>query len=163
MGASSPGSSSAKSVSVPRFSQPFLVAALILACFSVPVMGHAEEDDSNSNGENSEVRSKVPNMQLQKELAVLQFKPEAASEACIDSLKELHKTQAQLAEEQTRTHDQDVAIAQDVLESDFENSIELCSPDVRKLCETQNPEVRLARACEQLGSLPDGDGAGQED
>lgn len=146
---------------MPRFSQPLLVAALLFAAFSAPLTGHAEESDPN--GENSEVRSKVPNMQLQKELAVLQFKPEAASEACIGSLKELHKTQAQLEEEQTRTHDQDLAIAQDVLESDFENSIELCSPDVRKLCETQNPDVRLVRACEQLGSLPDGDSAGQED
>ncbi|MGO3517950.1 hypothetical protein [Acetobacter cibinongensis] len=121
--------------------------ALLVALLCVPLSAHAEGGD--------EVRSKVPNMQLQKELAVLQFQPEAASEACIESLKELHKTQALLEEEQKHTNDQDLAIAQDVLESDFENSIEMCAPDVHKLCETQNPDVKLVKACENVGSLPD--------
>lgn len=111
--------------------------------------GYADDGDEN------EVRSKVPNEQLQKELAVLQFKPDAAGEACVDSLKELHKTQALLEEEEKHSNDQDIAVAQDVLESDFENSIEACAPDVRKLCETQNPDVKLVQTCEKLDSLPD--------
>ncbi|GAN67667.1 hypothetical protein [Acetobacter orleanensis] len=138
---------------MPKFSL-FPHAAMVLlasALTAAPFYAHAEEGDNSSS-----VRSTVPNAQLQKELAILQFKPEAASPACIDSLKELHKTQAQLQEEQTRTEDQDLAIAQDVLESDFENSIELCSPDVRQLCESPNPAKALAQACERLGSVPDG-------
>ncbi|GAN64336.1 hypothetical protein [Acetobacter indonesiensis] len=138
---------------MPRFSHPLLVAALLLAALSAPLVAQADESGGDSGGE---VRSKVPNAQLQKELAVLQFKPEAASEACINSLKDLHKTQDQLEEEQKHTNDQDLAIAQDVLESDFENSIEMCAPDVRALCETPNPDIKLAQACERLGSLPDG-------
>ncbi|MCX2560643.1 hypothetical protein OQ252_04395 [Acetobacter farinalis] len=125
------------------------VVLLTSALSAVPLYAHAAAPDGSA------VRSTVPNAQLQKELAVLQYKPEAASPACIDSLKELHKTQAQLEAEQSRTDDQDLAIAQDVLESDFENSIELCSPDVRQLCETPNPEKALAQACERLGSIPD--------
>ncbi|MCP9319291.1 hypothetical protein KBX73_05795 [Acetobacter persici] len=142
-----------ESLRVSKFSL-FPHAAMVLlasALTAVPFYAHAEDEDNTSS-----VRSTVPNAQLQKELAVLQYKPEAASPACIDSLKELHKTQAQLQEEQTRTNDQDLAIAQDVLESDFENSIEICSPDVRQLCETPNPEKALAQACERLGSIPDG-------
>nr|WP_298795711.1 hypothetical protein [uncultured Acetobacter sp.] len=137
---------------MPKFSL-FPHAAMVLlasALTAAPLYAHADDDDDELHH-----RSTVPNAQLQKELAVLQYKPEAASPACIESLKELHKTQAQLEEEQTRSQDQDLAIAQDVLESDFENSIELCSPDVRQLCETRNPDVTLAKACEKLGSIPD--------
>nr|WP_242010545.1 hypothetical protein [Acetobacter musti] len=109
-------------------------------------------DDDLSEGHSS---STVPNAQLQKELAVLQTMPDQASEACIGALKELHETQGKLEAEQERTKDQDLAVAQDVLESDYENAIEMCGPDARRLCETHNPADKLAHACEVLGSVPD--------
>lgn len=140
----------AESVPVPGLKTLTLLPALFMAMLLCAPL-HARADD----GDDAEVRSKVPNAQLQKELAVLQFKPEAASEACVESLKELHKTQALLEEEQKHSNDQDLAVAQDVLESDFENSIEMCAPDVRNLCETPNPDVKLVQTCEKLGSLPD--------
>lgn len=141
----------AESVPVPCFKKLSLVPALLVATLLCAPL-HARADD----GDDAEVRSAVPNAQLQKELAVLQFKPDAASPACVESLKELHKTQALLEEEQKHSNDQDLAVAQDVLESDFENSIETCAPDVRALCESQNPDVKLAKTCEKIDSLPDG-------
>ncbi|GBR03443.1 hypothetical protein [Acetobacter oeni] len=119
---------------------------LIATCFSAPAM--AEEELSAGH-------STVPNAQLQKELAVLQTAPDQVSEACISALKELHETQGKLEAEQERTKDQDIAVAQDVLESDYENAIEMCGPDARHMCETHNPSDTLAHACEILGSLPD--------
>ncbi|GBQ97404.1 hypothetical protein AA23498_2886 [Acetobacter nitrogenifigens DSM 23921 = NBRC 105050] len=96
----------------------------------------------------------VPNAQLQKEVAVLQSDPDEASQACLDALKELHETQDKLSAEQERSHDQDIAVAQDVLESDFENAIEMCGPDARRMCSKHNPSNKLAHACEMLGSVP---------
>lgn len=120
---------------------------LIAICFSSPAL--AEEELSAGHAD------AVPNAQLQKELGVLQTTPDQASEACINSLKELHETQGKLEAEQERTKDQDLAVAQDVLESDYENAIEMCGPDARRLCETRNPSNTLAHACETLGSVPD--------
>lgn len=121
---------------------------LIAAFLVTPAL--ADDDEPLSAGPGN-----VANAQLQKELAVLQSNPDEASEACVSALKELHKTQAQVDAEQQRTHDQDLAVAQDVLESDFENAIEMCGPDARRMCGTQNPSAKLAHACETLGSIPE--------
>ncbi len=102
-------------------------------------------------------RSNVNNIQLQKELAVLHFKPDAAGPACIDALKELHKTQDLLQKDEENTHNQDLTVAEDVLESDFENSIEACAADVEKMCESHNPSPELRTACEKIDSLPSKD------
>ncbi|NSL92476.1 hypothetical protein HRJ39_06370 [Acetobacter syzygii] len=112
---------------------------------------------ARADGDETAPRSNVNNIQLQKELSVLHMKPEAAGPACIDSLKELHKTQDLLAKEQENSHDQDLTVAEDVLESDFENSIEACAGDVEKLCETHNPQPELVKACEAIDSLPSKD------
>lgn len=102
-------------------------------------------------------RNNVNNVQLQKELAVLHLKPDAAGPACIESLKELHKTQDLLQKDEENTRNQDLTVAEDVLESDFENSIEACAADVEKLCETHNPSTELRQACEKIDSLPSKD------
>lgn len=123
----------------------FFSLCLFSACLCTPAF--AEETLSAGH-------SDVPNAQLQKELSVLQTMPEQASDACITSLKELHETQGKLDAERERSHDQDLAVAQDVLESDYENAIEMCGPDARRLCGTSNPSDQLAHACETLGSIP---------
>ncbi len=102
-------------------------------------------------------RSNINNIQLQKELAVLHFKPDAASPACIDSLSELHKTQDLLQKDEENTRNQDLTVAEDVLESNFETSIEACAADVEKLCGTHNPTADLRSACEKIDSLPSKD------
>ncbi|MGF1275254.1 hypothetical protein [Acetobacter pasteurianus] len=133
--------------STPLF-RPFALASLFfMGSLAASAVARADDDPPP--------RTNVPNVQLQKELAVLHFKPEAASPACIDALKELHKTQDMLKAEEARSHDQDLAIAEDVLESDFENSIEMCAPDVQRLCEAPNPSAELAHTCEKIDSLPD--------
>nr|WP_242012630.1 hypothetical protein [Acetobacter lambici] len=102
-------------------------------------------------------RNNINNVQLQKELAVLHFKPDAAGPACIESLKDLHKTQDLLQKDEENTRNQDLTVAEDVLESDFENSIEACAADVEKLCEAPNPSAELRQSCEKIDSLPSKD------
>nr|WP_230975599.1 hypothetical protein [Acetobacter garciniae] len=100
-------------------------------------------------------RDTVPNRKLERQLAILHFKPDAASDACVNALSALHKTQDQLTQEEARYHDQDIAVAQDVLESDFENSLEHCSPDARALCAEPSPSPGLAQACAQIDNVPE--------
>lgn len=128
------------------------VMASVLLAGSLAMAPAARADDDETAP-----RSNVNNVQLQKELAVLHFKPDAAGPACIDSLKELHKTQDLLQKEQENTRNQDLTVAEDVLESDFETSIEACAEDVEKLCETHNPSSDLRAACEKIDSLPSKD------
>ncbi|MFT9161288.1 MAG: hypothetical protein ABF491_13125, partial [Acetobacter sp.] len=100
-------------------------------------------------------RDTVPNRKLQRQLAILHFRPDAASDGCVTALSALHKTQDQLTQEEARFHDQDVVVAQDVLESDFENSLEHCSPDAQALCAQPNPSAGLAQACAQIDNVPE--------
>ena len=131
-----------------RLKTSSFIPVVFSAFFCFSSVAHAEKKDS--------VNGNVPNAQLQKELAVLRFQPDSASESCINALKELHKTQDLIdKKEQRSSSDPDLAIAHDVLESDFENAIEMCSPDVRRLCGVHDPDVKLAKACENVGSLPD--------
>lgn len=89
-------------------------------------------------------------MQLQKVVAVLQSDPNSTSQACVDALTELHKTQDTLEAEQKRTNDPDVAVAQDVLETDFETAIQSCTTDANALCEKHGNDSKVARACTAL-------------
>jgi hypothetical protein len=102
-------------------------------------------------------RDTEANILLHKELAVLHFKPEASSSACIDALKELHATQDVLKKEQDDNRTRDLTVAEDVLDSDVENASERCAPDARALCMAPNPSPALVRACEFIDSLPEDD------
>ncbi|QEO17012.1 hypothetical protein [Acetobacter vaccinii] len=130
-----------------RFQAPF-VAALAIACTLItPAM--ADEDGPPTPRDNS------VNIQLQKELAVLHLKPDAASPACIDALRELHKTQDLLKKHAEEDQNPDLVVAQDILESDFETASERCAPDVRAMCEAPNPATDVVKTCEKIDSLPD--------
>lgn len=67
-------------------------------------------------------------------LDILKAKPDAASDACIAALKELHATQKAIGSGQYDDNPSDYAIAHDVLQSDFENSIQICGADARRVC-----------------------------
>ncbi|MFT8777601.1 MAG: hypothetical protein ABF893_13255 [Gluconacetobacter liquefaciens] len=89
-------------------------------------------------------------MQLQKVVAVLQSDPNSTSQSCVDALTELHKTQDTLEAEQKRTNDPDMAVARDVLETDFETAVESCTADATALCEKHGDAPKVARACTAL-------------
>ena len=132
-----------------RLYPAIMASALLVGGLAAGSIAHADDETAP--------RSNVNNIQLQKELAVLHLKPDAAGPACIDSLKELHKTQDLLQKDEENTRNQDLTVAEDVLESDFENSIEACAADVEKLCNTHNPSAELRQSCEKIDSLPSRD------
>ncbi|WP_291365843.1 hypothetical protein [Acetobacter sp. UBA5411] len=103
----------------------------------------------------SAAQSSVANEQLRKEMIVLQSDPEQASEACITAMKELHDTQAKISAAEERSSSADLTVAKDVLESDYENAIEMCGPDARRLCTAQDRPAKLAQACAALKSETD--------
>lgn len=128
---------------------PVLIVALA-GFLSLPPAARGEEDGVAP-------RDTDANILLHKELAVLHFKPEASSNACIDALKELHATQDVLKKEQDDNRTRDLTVAEDVLDSDVENASERCAPDARALCMAPNPSPALVRACEFIDSLPEDD------
>ncbi|GBQ90352.1 hypothetical protein [Asaia krungthepensis] len=96
---------------------------------------------------------------LNRILAVLQTDPDSASDSCVEALKELHKTQKIVADQDTDSTNQDAAVARDVLESDFEETIEVCGADARTMCRTRaetNP--KLPPLCAAIRPRPQADG-----
>ncbi len=88
--------------------------------------------------------------QLARAIAVLRLKPEAAGQSCLDSLHEAHQTEDQLKKLQSEAKDPDLALAQDVLETDYENAQEVCGADARTTCATVPQPAGLGSACAQL-------------
>ena len=88
--------------------------------------------------------------QLERVLGVLRLRPSAAGPSCLDSLREMHKTEDQVKALQVRAKDPDKALAQDVLESDYENSKEICGADAAHLCSTPGQIAGVAAACEAM-------------
>jgi len=93
---------------------------------------------------------------LNRILAVLQTDPDSASDSCVEALKELHKTQKIIADQDTdSSSNQDAAVARDVLESDFEETIEICGTDARTMCRTKaESDPRLPPLCAAIRPRP---------
>lgn len=127
-----------------------VLALALAALFCLPSAARADE-------EGVAPRDTEANILLHKELAVLHFKPEVSSSACIDALKDLHTTQDVLKKEQDDNRTRDLSVAEDVLDSDVENASERCAPDARALCMAPNPSPALVHACEAIDSLPEND------
>jgi hypothetical protein len=127
-----------------------VLALALAALFCLPSAARADEDGVAP-------RDTEANILLHKELAVLHFKPEASSSACIDALKDLHTTQDVLKKEQDDNRTRDLSVAEDVLDSDVENASERCAADARALCMAPNPSPALVHACEAIDSLPEND------
>ncbi|GAB6855651.1 hypothetical protein [Asaia astilbis] len=96
---------------------------------------------------------------LNRILAVLQTDPDSASDACVEALKELHKTQKIVADQDTDSTNSDAAVARDVLESDFEETIEVCGTDARRLCRTKSEtQPKLPGLCAAIRPRPQSEG-----
>lgn len=90
--------------------------------------------------------------QLDKVLAVLRLRMTAASEACLKAMTQVHGTEQQVKdhENDSGTHP-DLDIARDVLESDYQNSSQICGADADRACrESLRPDV--SQACSALHS-----------
>nr|WP_246379577.1 hypothetical protein [Gluconacetobacter johannae] len=126
----------------------------------LPAAAMAQDD-----GGDGQSGSRAASVQLQKDVAVLQANPDAASSACLDALKELHKTQDMVAAEESRTKDPDLEVARDVLETDFESAAQACAPDAAALCDKggTSPAPAMAKACAALQTASRTPGGDDED
>ena len=88
--------------------------------------------------------------QLARVIAVLRLKPEAAGQTCLDALHEAHHTEDQLKTLEGKAKDPDLALAQDVLETNYENAQEVCGADARRTCAAPYEPSGLRPACEHL-------------
>jgi hypothetical protein len=134
--------------------RPGRLAALFLSCClaSVTVSAMAQDD---SGGDRKTGRDDIvhapPNVLLGQEIAILKTNPDATSQDCLDAVSELHKTQGTLQAEQDRGKDQDVEVAQDVLEYDIETAVQACHADAAAICDKAGgSDPRLAKACPAL-------------
>jgi len=124
-----------------RYTALALLPALCLA-----TTAHAQDEQDETTAATAGISAV-----LGKQLAILQQKPDAASEACVNALKELHTTQDQIAKEEQHSKDQDLGVARDVLESDFENATQYCGADARTLCRTDTTHAaKMEAACTKL-------------
>ena len=112
---------------------------LLLLC--VP----AQADDQARSGD-------LAREQLARVIAVLRLKPEAAGQSCLDALHEAHQTENQLKKLESKAKDPDFALAQDVLETDYENAQEVCGADARRTCAASQRAMAMNTACDQLRS-----------
>lgn len=88
--------------------------------------------------------------QLSRVIAVLRLQTEAAGQSCLDALHEVHKTEDQLKTLQSRTANSDLALAQDVLETDYESGKEICGADAARVCVDPGTNAALVAACKGL-------------
>lgn len=116
----------------------------------MPSVARADDDEASASPANNEAA-----IALNKVLQVLQQDPSSASDACVDALKELHKTQDIVATDEARSKDQDLAVARDVLESDYEDATQICGADARTLCRTSSGKLpKLPPACAAIHAQP---------
>ncbi len=88
--------------------------------------------------------------QLARVIAVLRLQPAAAGQSCLDALHEAHQTEDQLKVLQTKKNNPDLALAQDVLETDYENAQEICGADANRVCAGSERAAGLDASCAAL-------------
>ncbi|MBY4638941.1 hypothetical protein K6L44_02765 [Gluconacetobacter entanii] len=98
---------------------------------------------------------------VQRAMDVLHFKPDAASQPCLDKLQELHKVQAVIEKASEGNRDPDLSLAHDVMESDYEDATESCVPDAAKLCNGKQfqSDAHFRQSCESLDAVMSIDGS----
>ena len=89
--------------------------------------------------------------QLARIIAVLRLQPAAAGQSCLDALHEVHLTEDQVKALQNKANNPDVALAQDVMETDYENAKEICGADAGRVCTGPTAVAGLTAACRVLG------------
>lgn len=91
--------------------------------------------------------SDLTRQRLNRVISVLRLQPKAASRSCLEALEEVHTVEDQIKLLQKRTRDPDQALAQDVLETDYENGSEICGADASRVCGSSVSVTGLSAAC----------------
>ena len=139
-----------KHVRLPFMSRSTLALLPVGLGLILPMAAHAQSGTGSGS----------PPAVLNRYLQVLQLDPDAASDACVAQLKELHKTQDVLSTAETGGKDEQSAVAHDVLESDYDDANEICGTDARTLCRTKsNTIAALPAVCSTLRPLRPEDSA----
>lgn len=105
----------------------------------------------------------IATQKVQHAMDVLHFKPDAASQSCLEKLQELHKVQAVIEKASEGTRNPDLSLAHDVMESDYEDATESCVPDAAKLCNGKQfqSDAHFRQACESLDAVMSIDGSSE--
>ena len=101
----------------------------------------ADEPDTSGN---------LPREQLERVINVLKLQPAAAGASCLKALTDLHATEDQVKVLRRRAKDPDLALALDILESDYENAHEVCGADARRVCAASQQTMGLPSVCAKL-------------
>ncbi|MBO6084874.1 MAG: hypothetical protein J6P00_06425 [Acetobacter sp.] len=133
-------------MSVFRYSASLLIAFTLIC--TTPIASWADDDDQPTQRDNS------VNILLRKELAVLRLTSKTISDPCVKALKKLHTTQNLLKEHEGDDQNPDIAVVEDVLESDFETASERCAVDVRDICQNHKSSKDILKACGKIDNLP---------
>ena len=112
--------------------------------FLVMMSTAAYADDPAPSGD-------VAREQLARIIAVLRLQPAAAGQSCLDALHEVHRTEDQVKALQNKANNPDLALAQDVMETDYENAKEICGADAGRVCAGPRVVAGLRAACGTLG------------
>ncbi len=92
--------------------------------------------------------------QLDKVLAVLRVRSQTASKSCLNAMSQVHATEQQVKDHENDTGSHpDLDIARDVLESDYQNSSQICGVDADRACR-ESPGTDLAKQCLALHHDP---------
>ena len=119
-----------------------LTAALFVVAMSAVDAARADDDAGSGRA------------QLDKILTVLRLHTEAASKACLSAMTEVHETEKQVAAHQNdASNHTDLDIAKDVLESDYQNSAQVCGADAARVCR-DGATGKLAVPCAALQGTP---------
>ena len=98
------------------------------------------------------VANDAAGVQLTRVIAVLRLQPDAAGPSCLDALREVHKTEDQVKLLQGPSHSQELPLAQDVLDTEYENGYEICGADANRVCTAPRLAVQIGAACGALRS-----------
>ena len=118
-----------------------LMACGVWIAFIMTSAAHADEQGQSSD---------LTRDQLARMIAVLRLQPAAAGQSCLDALHEAHQTEDQLKLLQNKKNDPDLALAQDVLETDYENAKEICGADANRVCVASERPASLDASCVAL-------------
>ncbi|MFT8522117.1 hypothetical protein [Gluconobacter oxydans] len=139
---------------IKRHSRPALLLALLplAVALASPVAARADDGEAKTNDDDPTINQQ--GFAINKILRVLQTNPDAASDSCINALKEMHQAQTALSKEEgiDPEHNQDIGVARDVLSSEMEDVTNMCGADARTYCRTatSHPDPKLTAACNAL-------------
>ncbi len=121
-----------------------------LGCGLIAFVGIAFIVTSVARADEQGQSSDLTRDQLARVIAVLKLQPAAAGQSCLDALHETHQTEDQVKLLQNKAKNPDLGLAQDVLETDYENAKEICGADASRVCAAPGPVAGVDAACAAL-------------